>query len=68
MRDFKVVVAGGLAVLVAIVAFQNTEQVQTDLLFTSVTMPRAILLFATGTIGFVAGAIMYPRIGRSRPN
>jgi len=62
MRDFKVVLAGVLAVLVAIVAFQNTEQVQTVLLFTSVTMPRAILLFATATIGFVAGAIVYPRI------
>ena len=62
MRDFKVVLVGVLAVLVAIIAFQNTEQVQTNLLFTSVTMPMAILLFATGTIGFVAGAIIYPRI------
>ena len=62
MREFKAVAVGVLAVLLAIIAFQNTEQVQTNLLFTSVTMPRAILLFATTTIGFVAGAIVYPRI------
>jgi len=68
MRDFKVIVAGVLAVLVAIIAFQNTEQVQTHLLFTSVTMPMAILLFVTAACGFVAGAVLYPRIGRSRPN
>jgi len=66
MKDFKVIAVGVLAVLVVIVAFQNTEAVQTRLLFTSVTMPMAILLFVTGTLGFLAGAVLYPRIRRAR--
>ena len=66
MRDAKVVVAGVLAILAAIIAFQNTESVRTVLLVTSVTMPRAMLLFATGTLGFVAGAVLYPRIRAAR--
>ena len=63
--DYKVIAAGVLAILVVIIAFQNTEPVQTRLLFTSATMPLAILLFVVGALGFMAGAILYPRI-RSR--
>ena len=47
---FLVVVA-----LVGVVVLQNTAAVETRLLFTTVTMPRAVLLFVTLSIGVVCG-------------
>ena len=41
----KVVAAAVVALLVLIVVLQNTEAVETKLLFVSVTMPRAALFF-----------------------
>jgi uncharacterized integral membrane protein len=46
-----------VALLVLIIVLQNTEAVQTDLLFLSITMPRAVLLFGTLVIGFVLGIL-----------
>lgn len=45
------------ALLVLIVVLQNTESVQTDILFISISMPRAVLLFGTLVIGFVLGLL-----------
>ncbi|RMH28313.1 MAG: DUF1049 domain-containing protein [Planctomycetota bacterium] len=45
-------------VIVAIVIFQNTEQVQTKILFMTIAMPRAVLLFITAALGFGAGLLM----------
>ena len=44
-----------VALLVLIIVAQNTESVQTNLLFFSITLPRAVLLFSTFLIGFVLG-------------
>lgn len=46
-----------LLIVVAIIAFQNRESVDTRLLFVTVTMPRAALLFVTLVIGFACGVL-----------
>jgi uncharacterized integral membrane protein len=40
-----------------IVVLQNTQAVETKILFTSFSMPRAVLLFGTAIIGFVLGGL-----------
>ncbi len=58
MRNFKLVIASLLAILVAIVVVQNREQVATHMLFATVMMPHAILLFITAAAGFALGVIL----------
>ena len=58
----KMIVAATLALLVLIVVLQNTESVETKLLFTTITMPRAALLFGTLLIGFALGVMAAGRI------
>ena len=58
MRNFKLVIASILAILVAIVVVQNREQVATHILFATVMMPHAILLFITAAAGFALGVIL----------
>ena len=58
MRNFKLVIASLLAILVAIVVVQNREQVATHVLFTTIMMPHAILLFITAAAGFALGVIL----------
>lgn len=53
----KKILFAAIAVLVVIVIFQNTESVQTKILFVSISMPRILLLFATLAVGFVLGAM-----------
>ena len=53
-----------LTLLGIIIILQNTAQVETKILFFSITMPRAILLMATTLIGFALGilvALFFPR-------
>jgi uncharacterized integral membrane protein len=47
-----------LTLLVTIIVLQNTESVQTRILFIKITMPRALLLFITLLFGFIAGIIV----------
>jgi len=49
-----------------IVAVQNTEAVDTRLLFTTVTMPRALLLIITLLIGVVIGLFAGLRLSSSK--
>ena len=58
MRNFKLVIASLLAILVAIVVVQNREQVATHILFATVMMPHAILLFITAAAGYALGVIL----------
>ncbi len=55
-----------LAIVVVIVILQNTAPVETKLLFVSITMPRAVLLFLTFVIGFVVGLLAAGRIARRK--
>lgn len=57
MKKLRLIVTLVLAVLVVIVVLQNTEAVETHLLFATVTMPRAVLLLITALIGFSLGIL-----------
>ena len=64
MKRFKMISIAVLAILGVIIILQNTEQVETRILFLSITMPRAILLMGTTLIGFALGvlvALFFPR-------
>jgi len=58
MRNFKLIAASILAVLVAIVVVQNRDPVATHVLFASIEMPLAILLFITAAAGFALGVLL----------
>src|SRR5258708_5989038 len=58
MRNFKLITASVLAILVAIVVVQNREPVATHLLFATVVMPHAILLFIASAAGFALGVLL----------
>jgi uncharacterized integral membrane protein len=66
MRNFKLITASVLAILVAIVVVQNRQRVATHLLFATVVMPHAILLFIASAAGFalalIADIFAYPPI------
>ena len=55
MSRVKMISAIVVALLIIIVVLQNTQAVETKLLIITVTMPRAVLLFVTLLVGFVAG-------------
>lgn len=55
LKWIAVTVAVGL---LAILLLQNTEPVQTRVLFTSFTMPRAALLLTTAVLGFICGVVL----------
>ncbi len=64
MTKYKVVALAVIGLLVLIVILQNTEAVETKLLFVSVSMPRAVLLFGTLLAGFALGVLTAGRIAR----
>ena len=55
MQKLKIVSVALVGLLVLIVVLQNTESVETRVLFFSITMPRAALLFGALVAGFVVG-------------
>ena len=55
MRNLKLITASILAILVAIIVVQNREPVATHVLFATVVMAHAILLFITSAAGFALG-------------
>ncbi len=58
MKKIKHVVAIVLAVLGIVVILQNTETIETELLFLKLEMPLAILIFLGILIGFVLGVLV----------
>lgn len=57
MKKFKMITVILVSALAVIIFIQNTESVETKILFMKVTMSRALLLILTFMIGFVSGAI-----------
>ena len=57
MERFKLVLGVVIALLALIIVLQNTETVETRLLFITISMPRAVLLFGTTLIGFALGVL-----------
>jgi uncharacterized integral membrane protein len=58
MRNFKLATASFLAIVVAIIVVQNREPVATHVLFATLVMPHAILLFITAAAGFALGVLL----------
>ena len=58
MNRFKMISIAILTILGVIIILQNTEPVETKLLFLSIVMPRAILLMCTTLIGFALGILV----------
>ncbi|MBN1912260.1 MAG: LapA family protein [Pirellulales bacterium] len=53
----KLVAVAVIVLIVVVVVLQNTQPVQTQLLFFTVTMPNAALLFGTLISGFAIGVL-----------
>ncbi|MBU0678328.1 MAG: DUF1049 domain-containing protein [Verrucomicrobia bacterium] len=63
---FKLVVILVLILFLTIVVLQNTAAVETKILFATVTMPRAFLLFLAALLGFGLGLLTSLLIVRRR--
>jgi uncharacterized integral membrane protein len=57
MNKVKLVAVAVISLVVLIVVLQNTQAVETNLLFFTLTMPNAALLFGTLIIGFAIGVL-----------
>ena len=64
MRTPRILIAAVVVVLVLILIIQNTEAVDTRLLFVTVTLPRALLLGVTLVVGWLLGLITSEVIDR----
>lgn len=62
MKSLKNIIAAVLILLTIIVVLQNTESVETSLLFATVSMPRALLLLITLLVGVVVGLVLGTRM------
>ena len=58
MGKIRNIIIALLVVLAIIVILQNTQAVETKLLFVTVTMPRALLLMVTFLVGLAVGFIL----------
>jgi uncharacterized integral membrane protein len=58
MKKAKTIFTLILVAIGAIIVLQNTEATQTNILWYTITMPRAVLLVATALIGFAIGVIV----------
>jgi uncharacterized integral membrane protein len=66
MRTIKNIVLALSLIVVLIVVLQNTQSVETKVLFVSFSMPRALLLAITLVVGIIAGLLMGSRFSRKK--
>lgn len=57
MKKAKIIIILVISLLAIVVSLQNTEAVETKLLFATIAMPRVLLLILTFIAGFIAGLI-----------
>lgn len=57
LNKLKVIAIAAVTLLVLVVVLQNTQAVETHLLFLTLTMPNAALLVGTLVIGFTIGVL-----------
>jgi uncharacterized integral membrane protein len=57
MKNIKIILITVVVSLAVVVALQNRQQVETKFLFTSITMPRMLLILSTLVLGFLIGLI-----------
>ncbi|MCX8033933.1 MAG: LapA family protein [Thermodesulfovibrio sp.] len=64
MQTFKLIIILLLIVFLGIVIIQNTQPIQTKIIFFTVEMPLILLLILTAITGFALGilVILYKRI------
>ena len=67
MKKFKLIAAAVAVILVIIVILQNTQAVETKILFLTVSMPRALLLFVSVGVGFAGGLVAALSVLRKKP-
>lgn len=53
-----------LSIAILVVVLQNTESVETKLLFVTVEMPRAVLIGVTFVVGGICGLLLASRMNR----
>jgi uncharacterized integral membrane protein len=58
MHRLRVVLIAVVAALTLIVVLQNMETAETDILFFTISMPRAVMLALTALGGFVVGLLV----------
>lgn len=58
MAKAKLIAALTLIIIALIVVLQNTEPVETKILFLTIIMPRAALLAMTMLIGLITGILL----------
>lgn len=66
MKSPKNIALAVLVLLVIIVVFQNTTVVDTKILFVTISMPRALLLFLTLLIGVLVGLLVGNRRNKAK--
>ena len=64
MKNVKIILIIVISILALIIFLQNTEAVDTKLLFVTVTMSRALLLILTFGLGFATGLISMSYMSR----
>ena len=57
MNKLKIVAIAVIALFTVVVVLQNTQPVETKLLFVTMTLPNAALLFGTLIVGFAIGVL-----------
>jgi uncharacterized integral membrane protein len=62
MKKFKIIAIAVVLLLVLIIILQNTQSVETRILFAKITMPAAFLLMLTFVCGFIAGLLTTLRL------
>ena len=67
-RTLKLIVIVVLTVLAVVIVLQNTESVETRVLFFSFQLPRAVLLAATLALGFIVGVLVQLRTLARKPS
>lgn len=62
LRKARLILIAAVVLIVVVVVLQNTESVETRILFLKLEMPRAALLFGTLIIGFALGVLTAGRL------
>jgi uncharacterized integral membrane protein len=65
MKNIKIILITLILGMAVVVSLQNTQDVKTKFLFTTITLPRVQLLLSTFGLGYFSGLIT-PGLLRSR--
>jgi len=57
MKNIKIILITLILAMAVVVSLQNTQVVETKFLFTTITLPRVLLLLPTFGLGYFSGFI-----------